>query len=505
MAVLYRLPLLLLLTGLASVSMIVPASVALWGEAFQDARSFFYSGLIGVVFCLLVGFALANRPHNRNAIRQLLALLGSFVVLPAFLAVPFYESVQTTSFLNAYLEMVSSLSTTGLPLFAPERLSMAEHLWRAQVGWMGGLLMWVAAAAILAPLNLGGFEVTSLGEPGQDVVAGAARRDTANPASRLARSAAVLVPAYALLTLALWVLLLVSGDTPFVALTHAMSVMSTSGISPVGGTAGAESGLAGEAIMAVFLLFALSRVTFSQDTSSSAQRAGLFYDPEFRLGLAIVLSVPTLLFLRHFVAALDIGDQNNIIAALRAFWGAAFTVLSFLTTHGFSSVDWVDAQAWSGLETPGLILMGLALIGGGVATTAGGVKLMRVFALIMNGMREVDRLVHPSSIGRSGLVSRRTRREGAFIAWVFFMIFAITLAATTVAFAAFGIRFEQALVLAVASLTNCGPLVDVVQAGRLTLIELGPGPKVIAALAMIMGRLEMLALVVILIPDLWRD
>lgn len=504
MALLYRLPLLLLLTGIASASMIVPAVVALWAEAFQDARSFFYSGLVGLILCALIALALANRPHNRNAIRQLVALLGSFVILPAVLAVPFYESIQTKTFLNAYLDMVSSLTTTGLPLFAPERLSMAEHLWRAQVAWMGGLLMWVAAAAILAPLNLGGFEVASLGEPGQDVVAGAARRDTANPASRLARSAVVLVPSYALLTLALWVLLLVAGDAPFVALIHAMSVMSTSGISPVGGPEGASSGIAGEAIMAVFLLFALSRVTFSKDTNT-AQRAGLFYDPEFRLGMAIVLAIPTLLVLRHFVAALDIGDQNNVLAALRAFWGAAFTVLSFLTTHGYSSVDWIDAQAWSGLETPGLILMGLALIGGGVATTAGGVKLMRVFALLVNGMREVDRLVHPSSVGRSGLVSRRTRREGAFIAWVFFMIFAITLAATTVAFSAFGIPFEQSLVLAVANLSNCGPLVDVVQAGRLTLIELGPGPKAIAAIAMIMGRLEMLALVVILIPDLWRD
>lgn len=504
MALLYRLPLLLLLTGLASASMIVPASVALWAEAYHDARSFFYSGLVGLILCALIGLAVANRTHNRNAIRQLIALLGAFMILPVVLAVPFFEAIQTTSFLNAYLDMVSSLTTTGLPLFSAERLSMAEHLWRAQVAWMGGLLMWVAAAAILAPLNLGGFEVTSLGEPGQDVVAGAARRDTANPATRLARSAAVLVPAYGLLTLALWVLLLVAGDTPFVALTHAMSVMSTSGISPVGGPAGSDSGIAGEAIMAVFLLFALSRVTFSQDTST-AQRAGLFYDPEFRLGLAIVLIVPTLLVLRHFVAALDVGDQNNIVAAARAFWGAAFTVLSFLTTHGYSSVDWADARTWSGLATPGLILMGLALIGGGVATTAGGVKLMRVFALSMNGIREVDRLVHPSSVGRAGLVSRRTRREGAFIAWVFFMIFSITLAATTTALAGFGLPFEQALVLAVASLTNCGPLVEVVQAGRLVLIELGPGPKTVAAIAMIMGRLEMLALVVILTPDLWRD
>ncbi|MCK0148603.1 TrkH family potassium uptake protein [Marivita sp. S6314] len=504
MALLYRLPLLLLLTGVASISMIVPAVVALWTESFHDARSFFYSGLIGLIFCALIAFAMANRLHNRNAIRQLLALLGTFLVLPAILAVPFYEAVQTTTFLNAYFEMVSSLSTTGMPLFPAERLSMAEHLWRAQVAWMGGLLTWIAAAAILAPLNLGGFEVTSLGEPGQDIVAGAARRDTANPATRLAKSAAVLAPTYALLTLALWVLLLIVGDTPFVALVHAMSVMSTSGISPVGGPEGASSGFAGEAIMAVFLLFALSRMTFSQDTGTR-HKSGLLNDPEFRLGMAIVIGIPVLLLLRHFFAALDIGDQNNFLAAIRAFWGAAFTVLSFLTTHGFASVDWVDAQAWSGLETPGLILLGLALIGGGVATTAGGVKLLRVFALIINGMREVDRLVHPSSVGRSGLVSRQTRREGAFIAWVFFMIFAITIAVTTVAFAAFNIPFEQSLVLALASLTNCGPLVEVVEAGRLSLIELGPGPKLIAAVAMVMGRLEMLALVVILTPDLWRD
>ncbi|SHH19841.1 potassium transporter TrkG [Marivita hallyeonensis] len=504
MPVLSRLPFLLLLTGLASASMILPASVALWSESFQDARSFFYSGLIGLILCALVAFALANRPHNRSAIRQLLALLGTFIVLPAVLAVPFYESVQTTSFLNAYVEMVSSLSTTGLPLFAPERLSMAEHLWRAQVGWMGGLLMWVAAAAILAPLNLGGFEVTSLREPGQDLVAGAARRDMADPASRLARSASVLVPTYTLLTLALWCLLIVVGDAPFVALTHAMSIMSTSGISPVGGPEGAASGFTGEVILALFLMFALSRMTFSKDTGSS-EKQGLLFDPEFRLGLAIVLMVPVILFLRHFLAALDIGDQDNLLAGLRALWGAAFTVLSFLTTTGFVSVDWVDAQAWSGLETPGLILMALAMIGGGVATTAGGVKLLRVFALIINGMREVDRLVHPSSIGRSGLVSRRTRREGAFIAWVFFMIFAITLAATTIAFAAFNIPFEQSLVLAVAVLSNCGPLIEVVEAGRLNFIELGAGPKLVAAIAMVMGRLELLALVVIVTPDLWQD
>ena len=64
------------------------------------------------------------------------------------LAVPFYEAVRTTSFLNSYFEMVSALTTTGATLFAPERLPPSVHLWRAQVGWMGGMLMWIAASAI---------------------------------------------------------------------------------------------------------------------------------------------------------------------------------------------------------------------------------------------------------------------------------------------------------------------------------------------------------------------
>ena len=164
-----RTPLLILLAGIASASMIAPAAVALAHEEFHDARSFFYAGIVGLVLTTLIGIAQATRTHYRSAPRQLLALLATFLLLPAMLAVPFHEAVRTTSFLNAYVEMVSSLTTTGATLFAPERLSAAEHLWRAQVGWMGGLLIWVSSAALLAPLTLGGFEVTASGEPGQSV------------------------------------------------------------------------------------------------------------------------------------------------------------------------------------------------------------------------------------------------------------------------------------------------------------------------------------------------
>ena len=295
-----------------------------------------------------------------------------------------------------------------------------------------------------------------------------------------------------------------AGDVPFVALCHAMSTMATSGISPVGGLANGNAGLAGEMVIFCFLFFALSRMTFSNDTSA-ARRQGLWNDPEFRIGLSLVGAVPLVLFARHWVASFDVGTEENLVLALRAFWGAAFTTMSFLTTTGFESADWAEAQGWSGLNTPGLILMGLAILGGGVATTAGGVKLLRVFILYLNAKRELERLIHPSSVGRSGLLTRRTRREGAFIAWVFFMIFALTLTALVLAFSAQGIRFEGAFVMSLAGLTNTGPLVALATEMPLPLAQYAPSVKATLAAAMVLGRLEVLAIVVMVSPDLWRD
>ena len=498
------LPFFLLLTVLASAAMMVPAGYALVQQSFHEARSFFYTGLVGLIVSGLVATAMSGRPTNKSALRQLAALLAGFVLIPALLAVPFFEAVRTTTFLNAYFEMVSSLTTTGASLFEPERLTRTQHLWRAEVGWLGGLLMWIAAAAILAPLTLGGFEVTAGGEPGQISAAGAARQDMADPSKRLSRSAHYLVPIYAGLTLVLWLSLMVAGDRPLVALIHAMSVMATSGISSIGGLENASSGIAGEMILFVFLSFALSRLTFSSDTINRAQ-PGLRHDPEFRLGLIVVIGVPLLLFLRHWIAAFDIDQEENLSAALRAYWGATFTVLSFLTTTGFESAEWNEAQNWSGLQTPGVILLGLSLIGGGVATTAGGVKLLRVFVLYLNGMREIEKLVHPSSVGRASAFTRRVRRSGAFIAWIFFMLFALSYTLVTMALTAVHVSFEIAMVLAIAALSTTGPLITSAAEAPVDLVRLGPEAKIILCGAMILGRFETLAIIAMITPDLWRD
>jgi len=502
--VLMRLPLFLQVWGIASLSMWVPAIHAEIRSVHEVSQAFFFSGLIGLGAVTAIALARAAHPPKHGTLGQLLALLATFALLPVFLALPLYDGLQTTTYLNAYFDMVSAVTTTGANLFEdPSRLDPALHLWRAQVGWMGGLVMWIAASAILAPLSLGGFEITARGQPGRPVAAPdlSARAD---PRRRLKRITLTLTPVYVGLTLLAWVALLIAGEDALTGLCHAMSVMATSGISPVGGMEGSKAGLAGEMILFLFMFFALSRLTFSSDTSATGQ-AKLDKDPEFRTGLLIIVTIPVLLVLRHWLAALEVQPLADPTLAFEGLWGGLFTVMSFLTTTGFASVNWDEAQQWSGLGAPGLILAGLAVIGGGVATTAGGVKLLRVYALYLNGLREMERLVYPNSVSSVGGGNRRIQKNGAFIAWVSFMMFALTLTLVCVILGALGLSFDQAIVLSIASLSTTGPLIQVAADTPIHLAELGGMAKLVLCATMVLGRLETLAIIALITPDLWRN
>ncbi len=386
---LLKLPLLVILMGIGVLAMLVPATYGWFAGEHYESRVFFYGAILFGFLTSFLAMAMADMPRSSRPRRHLLALLGLFVLLPLMLAVPFHQAVRNTSFLNAYFEMVSALTTTGATLFdTPDRLADTAHLWRALVGWMGGLFIWVGAIAILAPMALGGFEVRARFGARQDVGrfgAGLTQITKVADLSQRIRAYGVrLFPVYLGLTAALWIGLIVAGDSAFVALCHAMSTLATSGISPVGGLSGGNAGLAGEVIIVVFFIFAISRLSFASDMQADDLR-NLLGDGEIRMALAILLVVPAFLFLRHWIGAYEVDEEMNLLAGLASLWGAVFTVLSFLTTTGFESASWAASRDWSGLQTPGLILMGLALIGGGVATTAGGAKLMRVYALTCMG------------------------------------------------------------------------------------------------------------------------
>ena len=500
-----RVPFFVVLMGISSVAMIVPAGFGLYLEDFNAMRIFFYGFVLFSFLTVVVGLATHGRSSANPAISQLLTLVAAFTVLPVMLAMPLYETLGNTTLVRAWFEMVSSFTTTGATIYDNAgRLSPTLHLWRAIVGWMGGLLMWVAAFAIFAPMNLGGFEVRATAAAGGGAAHPAAQASRiADPSERLTRFTVKLAPIYIALTFTLWIGLIVLGEYPYVALCHAMAVLSTSGITPIGGFYFAASGFWGELLVFCFFIFALSRLTFSR--GMTGQNEGTWAtDPEIRIAVALILLATVLLFLRHFVAAIDESTETQLANSYRAFWGALFTVTSFLTTTGFESADWIEATNWSRLPTPGLLLVGMALIGGGVATTAGGVKLLRVYALYRHSERELGRLVHPSSIGGGGRDARLIRRKGAYISWIFFMLFAISIAVVMLLLSLTGVQFEVALVLAIAALSTTGPLAVVAAESPISFSGIPDFAQVILAFAMVLGRLETLAIIALFNPEVWR-
>ncbi|WP_300517795.1 potassium transporter TrkG [Aliiroseovarius sp.] len=499
-----KLPLLVILMGIGVLAMLVPGIYGLLVRDHYVGRVFLYGALFFGFLTSFMALALMGRPRINHPSRHLLALLGLFVILPLMLAVPFHQAVRNTSFLNAYVEMVSALTTTGATLFDdPGRLPDSVHLWRALVGWMGGLFIWVGAIAILAPMALGGFEVRAQRTMGAESRGTSQITHVADLGQRIRVYGAQLLPVYTGLTLILWLGLVLAGESPFVAISHAMSTLATSGISPVGGPGGGNAGVGGELMLAVFMCFAISRLTFTRDRMST-DLTSLAADPEVRLAAVLILAVPGFLFARHWVGAFEVDEEMNLLAGLASLWGSVFTVLSFLTTTGFESRAWEASQTWSGLDTPGLILMGLALVGGGVATTAGGAKLLRVYALYKHGMREMDKLVHPSSVGGHGGEARLMRGRGAYMAWVFFMLMTLSVALVMVLFSLTGEGFESAMVLTIAALTTTGPLAGIAAVEPISYADLSTPAKLVLTGAMVLGRLETLAIVALLNPETWR-
>ncbi|MBE0413441.1 TrkH family potassium uptake protein [Yoonia sp.] len=500
-----RLPFFVVLMGLGALAMLVPAMHGAMMQDFNTMRVFFYGFVLFSILTLVIGLATVGYKPASVARSQLVGLLSAFALLPVMLAVPFYEAVGNTPFLNAWFEMVSSFTTTGATVYDnPGRLSPSLHLWRALVGWLGGLLVWITAVSIFAPMNLGGFEVRAIGTAGKGPAPSFTQiSEIADPSVRLVRFTLVLTPIYIGLTLMLWVGLVIAGEFPYIALCHAMSTLSTSGISPIGGLYYAASRFWGELLVFCFFVFALSRLTFSRNMNRDVNQ-GLLRDPEIRTAVVLISVVTGLLFLRHFVGATGSEATGSGGDGWRAFWGILFTVTSFLTTTGFESHYWGGAQGWSGLDTPGLLLIGMALIGGGVATTAGGVKLLRIYALYRHGEREQDVLLHPSSVGGGGPDARRIRTQGARISWVFFMLFVLSVSAVMLLLSLTGVQFEVAMVLAVSALSTTGPLAAVAAEAPISYAGIPDAAKIILAAAMILGRLETLAIIVLFNPEIWR-
>ena len=497
---------------IAGIAMMVPAIVSLIDNEHSISQTFFYCGLLVIVFSIIIGLASRNLRQTSFHVGRLIELVVIFITLPAILALPFYLATEFTSQIDAYFEMVSCLSTTGASLLYQPTIEgtsqpsnyeifYAVDFWRAQVAWMGGLLIWIAAAEILSPLGVGGFEIIGQRQPEDFSVS---MLDKLAVVRHRFRGIWILSISYTVLTVMLWLLMIGAGDSANRSLIVAMATISTSGITIDGGYSTSSNSLAGEFFTGAFLILALSRVPVLVLRWGPERIEGVF-DREIRLAFYLILVVIliSLYFQYEHLAAMRTWQQ--LVDILLMLWGIVFSTISFLSTTGFQSIYWNEVQEFHPNNFVVFMLSGLALIGGGVATTAGGLKLLRIDGLLSFGLSELERLAYPSIIITEKIPNGGYRGERTVLAGVFLMLFLVMLALCALIFALLGREFEEAIVLSISSITNTGPLANASLGEEFSYSQLTDIEKILLCLAMIIGRLELLALITLISPNLWYD
>jgi trk system potassium uptake protein TrkH len=466
--------------------MLIISLYAVFIENFSEARVFFYTSLTGFLIFALVNLATSNRNLKESGTIQIISLILLFLFLPLFLAIPNWIILPNVSFTDVYFDMVSAITTTGLPVFNVDFLSKPLHLWRALIAWFGGGLIWIAAFAILIPASRGGFDVFSNKRVNTN------RNLTINERSEtLMKVSQKLTPIYVSLTIVLWCALTSLGTDGFTSLIRALSILSTSGISGPEKFETDGGGFLGEIVVALFLLLALSHNIF-YNSDNKAKLKKILFDRELRLGLSIIICTSMLLFLPELYQITSLLEFNEaILSGFKLIWGNFFTVFSFITTNGYVSAYWNGAQ--SSLDTPHVVIitLGLCLFGGGLATTAGGIKLLRISILLTAFSDETDKLLHPSSI-----VGTKSKLKvfgiSIFMAWIFFMLFLVSLALVITILTIFGMFFEDAIIVAVACLTTTGPIIEFLGFNSTLVKDLSNFSKIFLVVSMVIGRLEIL-------------
>ena len=465
-----------------AASMLAPAIVALIYD--EPGVSFIFLATAAVTLFFGMGMVLAAQGAAGEVRRRsdLLAFVAAWPVAAAFAAVPLFLLGATPSPVDAYFEAVSALTTSGASVIGDlDAVSRGVVFWRAWMQWLGGLWTIVMAISILPTLGIGAMDAFRSAMPhGEYVGLGTRARQLA------ATMAGIYGGLTAICAIALWA----AGMPPFDAIGYAMSTLSTGGfVTDTAGLGAFDSPLV-EGILIVFMLLGAVNFTLFWALLRGRWKA-LARDPEvpYLIGLALVGTavITALLFRASGLDAID---------ALRR---GLFTTVSALTTTGFVQPMSVP---WPAVLT--ILVLFLMFVGGSTASTAGGVKLMRARLALGQGRRELARLSHPHGVVAilygGAPVSERTIQSLA----TYFILFTTALAALAATLALLGVEPEDALAMAAVSLTNSGSGFDLVTGTAARFALLPETAKWVLSAGMLLGRLELVAALVVFLPTFWR-
>ena len=468
---------------LFALLMLVPLAFALFER--DAAESAFLGAAAATVVCGVLMSALTRRFRRELQPRDGFVLVGmTWMVLPIFGALPLWLAVPGLGATNAYFEAMSAFTATGATaIVGLDNLPLSVNVWRCFMMWVGGLGIIVLAVAILPLLGVGGSQLF--------------RAETAGPIKdqkltpRIADTARAIWGAYGLLSLSCFLAYRWAGMSWMDAFLHMCTTVSLGGFSNHDASFGHWNSPLIESVAIVFMMLSGVNLLLYFVSWRARSLAPLWRNAEVRAFYLVVLGAIALIT-GYLVVN---GTYATVTEALRH---AAFHVVSVATTTGFANHDYAQWPLFAPLL---MILLGCFATAAG--STGGGIKMVRMLMLIKQSQRELVRIVHPQVVNPVvlGGVAVPDRVMQSVIA--FMMIYGATLVALTMLLLFSGLDVVTAFTAVLACVNNIGP----------GLGEVGPAVNYagltdfqtwVCTFAMLVGRLELLSVLVLFTPAFWR-
>lgn len=405
-----------------------------------------------------------------------------WITCSLFGTIPYYFTIETMSFTDAFFESTSGFTTTGATTI--RNIEMLPHgilFWRSMTQWLGGIGIIILSISVMPLLGVGGMNLQMLDITGQPV-------DKLHP--RLIVTVKRLMVIYTSITLLLAILLIIGKMPVFDSICHAFTTVSTGGFSTKQANIAFYNSAYIQYVLIIFMIIAGSSFMLSY-YAMHLDFKKIWGDEEFRAYISFITFFTIVLCIIQFSS---LQSQFNE----KTFRDALFQVSSIISTTGFVTTNFL---IWPQSAIAAIALM--MLLGSSSYSAGGGIKVVRILVLLKNGVNELKRLIHPNAIIplRIDRDSVRTDVITNVLAFISIYILILVFGVITITFLSYD--FETAVGSVLATVGNVGPGIG----------DFGPfsnysqfnvAGKWFLSFLMILGRLELLTIIVIISPAFWR-
>jgi trk system potassium uptake protein TrkH len=466
-----------------SLSHLLPVASSI---LLEDGTTRIFLWSMGLNFALgaLLWLATRRRRHELQMREGILLIILVWVGGALFATVPLYFGMPGISFTDAYFESMSGLTATGATLLEGlDRLPPSINLWRAELQWLGGMGVIVLVVAILPMIGVGGRQISKAEIPGP------MKDEALTP--RMTQTAKGLWIVYVALTAACLLAYRWAGMPWLDALIHSFTTLSLGGFSSHDASLGYFNSATIECVAMVFML--LAGINFATHFLVWQRRSLAPYRRDSELPYFLGVLGASVALITVFLWAN--GTYPDWLSALRH---AAFHTISVGTNTGYATIDY---NLWPVFAPLWLMFLGTFVACSGSA--GGGIKMIRAMILFRQVFREFSKLSHPNAVTPLKIGGHVIANQVVFSVLGFFFAWLATLVSMTLLLTLSGLDVLTAFSAIAASLNNIGPGLH--QVGPATNFSvLSDFQTWVCTATMLLGRLELLTVLVVLTPAFWR-